>query len=147
MYTPSNKFIYAFTTVLSELPLSWEYCITQTNNRNRFIRLKFYYIFTLPKIHILLSTSLCCKYYQIVVSLNSHPFIHTTRYFIRCLTKRSRKCLTKEVNLHICLYIKHHNSVLICYFYLICYVILCWHFTPVLLNNHLHTLNSLVSIL
>ena len=34
-------------------------CFTQTNNHNRFVRLKFHYIFTILKIHILLSTSLC----------------------------------------------------------------------------------------
>ena len=38
-----------FVTVLSEVPFCLEYCSTQTNNHNRFIRLKFYYIYTLLK--------------------------------------------------------------------------------------------------
>ena len=31
----------AFATLLSEVPLCWEYCFTQKYNQNRFKRLKF----------------------------------------------------------------------------------------------------------
>ena len=52
------------TTVPPEVLTFWEYCLPQTNNHNRFIRLKFYYIFTLLTIHILLSTFPCYMYCQ-----------------------------------------------------------------------------------
>ena len=43
----------------------------------RFIRLKFYYIFTFLKIYVLISTFPCYKYSQNAKSLNFDPFIHT----------------------------------------------------------------------
>ena len=107
----------------------WEYYFTQTNNYKRYKRLKLYYIFTILKT---LSTFLCYKFCQIPMSLNFNPFVHTTRYFLKCLTKRSCNFLTKEVNLHTCSYIKRVFTIVIFYFNLICYVILFyWSFTPV----------------
>ena len=43
----------------------------------------------------------CCKYSQNAMSLICDPYIHISGYFLRCLTKRGRKCLKNEVNLHI----------------------------------------------
>ena len=112
------KFIFLFSKNC------WEYCFTQTNNHNRFLRPKFYYIYTVLKIHNLPLTSPCYKHCQ-NISLNFDAYIHTSEYFLSCLTKQGRKCLTNEVNLHICSWIKRvHNDILIGYFNLICYVIL-----------------------
>ena len=39
------------------------------------------------------------------------PFIHISGYFLKCLTKQDRKCLTEEVSLHICSRIKHMSLI------------------------------------
>ena len=73
----------------------WEYCFTQTNNHKRILKLTFYYTFTLLKINVLLSTLLCYKYCQNPVFLNFEPCIHTSGYFLRCLTKQRHNCLMR----------------------------------------------------
>ena len=64
------------------MALCWEYCFTQTNNSKKFIRLKFYYIFTLLKIHILLSTFRCYKYFQNWDFVNKHLTSQQTSHIL-----------------------------------------------------------------
>ena len=80
---------------------SWEYYFFQTNNHKRFIGLKFQFISTLLKIWPTINVSMLQVLPEYHVSKFGSQW-NTSGYFPRCLTKRGRKCLTKEVNLHIC---------------------------------------------
>ena len=75
-----------------------EWYFTQASNHKR---LKFYYIFTLLKILVLLSLLPCYKNCQNAICVNFDLFIQIYGYVLRYLTKRGYKCLAKEVNLHI----------------------------------------------